>query len=89
MLQPLLSITEKLWKCRCRQPGKIFFFSVSPKPFGSGVPAMFAKQNSKSYLGTVFILKLKTFAHILNFSYFPGVGEITGRRFLPVSSQPA
>lgn len=37
MLQPLPSITEKLWECSCGQPGRNFFF-VSPKTFGLGVP---------------------------------------------------
>lgn len=68
------------------QGGIFFFFLVSPKILGLVFLSMFAKQNSESYLSTVFVLKLKTFAHyMLNFYYFPGVGAIIGSRFLPAT----
>lgn len=91
MLQPLLSITEMLWECSSGQPGRnFFFFLVSPKILGLVFLSMFAKQNSESYLSTVFVLKLKTFAHyMLNFYYFPGVGGNYWQQVLTCYSWPA
>lgn len=64
MLQPLLSVTEMLWECSCRQPGRKIF--VSPKTFGSSVSVHVCQAKLQILFEHSFYSEIQDFVHLLN-----------------------